>query len=68
MTQLELVKEHLEAGRPITAMSALREYGVGRLAPKIHLLRKSGMKIKTEVESARGRHWAKYSLVSEEES
>ena len=62
MSQLEQVREHLESGRSITAMAALREYGIGRLAPKIHLLRRQGYNIKTETEVSGKKHWAKYSL------
>lgn len=66
MNQLDVVREHLEEGRSITAIQALREYGIGRLAPKIHLLRKEGYKIKTSTEKAGRKHWAKYTLADEE--
>ena len=68
MSQLEQVREHLESGRTLTAMAALREYGIGRLAPKIHLLRKEGYQIKTEVQKSGRKHWAAYCLEGEQSS
>ena len=61
--QEELIREHLESGRSITAVQALREYGVARLAARIHLLRKQGLNITDEWEAGAGRKkWKRYLL------
>jgi len=66
MTQKEAIKRHLVAGRTITPLEAIHEYGTIRLGAYIHLLRKEGMNIRTNmVRSFNGKTYAEYSLVKE---
>ena len=48
MTNADRIREHLEAGLPITSLEAIRLFGVTRLSAIIFELRKTGMKIKSE--------------------
>ena len=43
------IKVHLESGRDISGLGALRIYGVYRLSSIINRLRNEGMKIKTHL-------------------
>jgi len=57
-TQNGAVLAALEAGEEITQLDALRRWGIGRLAARIHELRHGGAKIKTAlrtVKAASGR-------------
>lgn len=45
VTQIDMVRQHLESGQGITSMQAFELYGVTRLSDKIFRLRKGGMKI-----------------------
>lgn len=47
MTQVELVRRHLEAGKSITPASAIAVYSIFRLASVIEDLRNAGMDIDT---------------------
>ena len=50
MSQKSRIREHLEAGRPITPLDALTLYGCFRLAAIIHVLRvKEHMDIETDL-------------------
>lgn len=44
-------------------MSALVNYGIARLASRIHELREIGVDIETEVKTVNGRRYAEYRLV-----
>lgn len=66
MTQKEAVKRHLEAGRTITPLEALHEYGTLRLGAHIHELRKEGLNVRTRmIRSFNGKNYAEYSLAKE---
>ena len=49
MTQKEWVLRQLKAGRKITALDAMQEHGVGRLAARIKDLRWQGHDIDSEM-------------------
>ena len=68
MSQIDLVKNHLQNGKSITPLEALHQYGSFRLGSIIYRLRhQKGMNIKTEfIGSPGGGEYAKYSLESKE--
>lgn len=49
MTQLDIVSDYLRQGKSLTQLEALQKFGIMRLAPIIHLLRKDGYNIKTKL-------------------
>lgn len=64
MTHVETIKQHLDDGKAITGLDALRTFGCYRLSAVIHILRhKFEMNIVTEFVTKRGKVFAKYSLV-----
>ena len=65
MTQTEMIRAHLEAGREITPIDALEQYGCFRLAARIKELRNAGLPIETLTEQRNGKAWAKYRLVGQ---
>ena len=48
-TQMSSIREYLENGNSITSMQAYQMFGCTRLSAKIFDMRKSGMKIQTEM-------------------
>ncbi|MDY3111038.1 MAG: helix-turn-helix domain-containing protein [Porphyromonas sp.] len=63
-TQRDLVQRHLESGRSITPLEALRLYGCFRLSACIWVLKhKRGMNIETTMVEEDGKRFAEYSLV-----
>lgn len=63
-TQRDLVQHHLESGRSITPLEALRLYGCFRLSACVYALkRERGMNIETTMREEDGRRFAEYSLV-----
>ena len=56
------LKVRLLSGQSVTPLQALRRWGCFRLAVYVNRLRNEGMKIKTEMVSAKGSTFAKYSL------
>ena len=66
MTQCEMIKEYINEYGSISALEALRDLGVYRLASRIADLKKQGHKIKSEMVSVATRnggrtHIARYS-------
>lgn len=61
--QQDKILAHLESGKPITPIDALREYGCFRLGARIWDLRRSGHNIITNIITAGGKHFAEYRLV-----
>ena len=55
MTQTEKVLRHMREYGSITALDAIREYGILRLASRISDLKKQGYPIKSEVEAVQNR-------------
>ena len=64
-SQVKLIRKHLESGKSITPLQALRQYGCLRLAARIADLKEQGMKIKTKMVYAASPayKYASYSIV-----
>ena len=61
--QCQQVLSHLQSGKPITALEALRLYGIFRLASRIHDLKKHGIEVKVrDVSTENGKKIAQYYL------
>lgn len=57
------ILNHLQEGKSLTPLEALSQYGVFRLAARIHDLRDAGVEVKCEkVELSNGKSVARYSL------
>lgn len=68
MTQEDMVLQHLKEFGGITALDAVREYGILRLSARILNLRKQGYEITTDYLTSKNRYgswvtFAKYVLV-----
>lgn len=61
-SQQQRIKKHLNSGRAITPMEALRMYGCMRLAAHIFDLRLEGMPIETIRVNRAGKRYARYKL------
>lgn len=48
MTQTDQVLRHLKRKKSLSSLTALTEYGIMRLASRIHDLKRAGVKIKRE--------------------
>lgn len=59
MNQKQLILRHLRDYGHITSYEAFTEYGITRLAARIHDLRADGYRIKSMVQYARNRYWKK---------
>lgn len=62
LTQEANVLNTLKAGRTITPIEALNQFGCFRLAAIIHTLRKDGWNIYTDMVGDGKKSWAQYSL------
>lgn len=67
MTQCERILHHLEACGSITAMEAVGDYGIMRLASRINELKQDGVPIQREMVTGRNRYgeavtFARYSI------
>lgn len=62
--QLKLITAHLESGKSITALEALRLYGCLRLGARIYDLRQKGMHIESRIVQHGHKRYAHYSLIS----
>ena len=59
--QCQQVLSHLQSGKPLTSLEALRLYGIFRLASRIHDLKKNGIAIKSrDVETETGKKVSQY--------
>lgn len=66
MTLKEKILRHLQSGRTLTPLEALREYGTMSLPYHIHALRREGYNILTrEKTTFDGRRYAEYRLASD---
>ena len=63
MKQVDAIRAHLESGKSITPLDALRDYGCFRLAARVDELRKIGLCITTEFVMRRGKRYASYRLI-----
>ena len=62
-SQQERIRAALEAGRTVTPLSALREFGCFRLGARIYNLKRQGMKIEAALKADReGHRFAEYRL------
>jgi len=64
-SQNESIRKHLESGKSINPLQALKEYGCFRLASRVNDLRKSGLRIKTEMITENNKTFAEYKLDGE---
>jgi len=62
MSQIQLIRQHLEDGHAITAMMALNMFDCFRLAARIADLRNQGLDIITRKITRSGKNFASYSL------
>lgn len=63
-TQKANIRKHLEEGKSITPLEALKLYGCFRLAAQIFILKDEGMDIQTEmIKVGKNKRCAKYTLV-----
>lgn len=72
MTQSERILDHMKKHGSITAIEALNEYGVFRLASRISDLKKEGYDIERRFVRSKNRFgepvaYAEYSLIKEED-
>ncbi len=66
-SQTERIKEHLKAGKTITPLSALYNFGCLRLGARIYdLKRKHGMNIDSHLVRQKGHQFSEYSLSQKE--
>lgn len=64
-SQMQMVLDHLVAGKDITPLEALERFGVFRLAAIIHALRKEGFEIVTNLISNGGKNkFASYTMAA----
>lgn len=70
MSQQEIILEHLKAGKRITQMEATKKYGILRLAPIIHKLRKQGHRVKNDdmIAKKSGNSYAEYYMSEDDVS
>lgn len=59
MSQAETILGHLREYGSITAIEAVRDYGIMRLASRIADLRKAGVPVQTEMVQGKNRHGEK---------
>ena len=62
MTQTDAIREFLLAGKSLTPIDALEQFGCFRLAARIDELRKAGLDIETIKERRNGKSYARYQL------
>lgn len=67
MTQHEMILNHIEEYGSISSLEAMKEYGIMRLASRIHDLKKQGYVFNREVVTAKNRfddpvRFVRYSL------
>ena len=72
MTQCQIVEQHLKTHGSITALEAMQEYGIMRLASRVADLRRGGLPIIATMETGKNRygeqtHFARYILQMTEE-
>lgn len=60
MTQVEMIRKHLNRGWSITPLQALEKYGIMRLASRINDLKREGMIIHSVMVNNGKKRFAKY--------
>ncbi|HBL74270.1 MAG: hypothetical protein A2W90_18120 [Bacteroidetes bacterium GWF2_42_66] len=61
-SQNQQIRAHLEAGKSITPLEALRKFNCLRLGARIYNLKGIGLPISSKIVSRNGKHFAEYSL------
>ena len=56
------IRKHLESGKTITPLEALRRYDCLRLGARIYDLKQDGLPVKTEIKRNGRKRFAEYSL------
>jgi hypothetical protein len=64
MSQIKNITKHLESGKSITAIQALKLYGCFRLAARIHDIRAKGIDVISKTIRVGDADIAKYSVTS----
>lgn len=72
MNRAERVLDYIQTFGSITPLEAVRDLGYYRLSAAIHEIKQLGYSVKTEIKTGKNRygqavHYAKYSLVEENE-
>jgi cbb3-type cytochrome oxidase cytochrome c subunit len=62
MTQTEEIRDHLESGRTLNPLQALKSYGCFRLAARILDLRETGLDVHMKMIQDNDKRYAEYSL------
>jgi hypothetical protein len=62
VTQNDVIRAALLAGRSLTPLDALRDFGCFRLAARVADLRREGLPIECVSETANGKRFARYYL------
>jgi hypothetical protein len=68
-TKISKVKKHLQRGGTLTVSNAIDYWKYQRLSAGIEKLKRSGMKIESEIqydEKDKSKHWSKYYLKKED--
>ncbi len=60
MSAIQKLKNHLEKGKSVTGLQALRWWGLYRLSDAIHKLRRKGLNIKTTMVKRGNKEYARY--------
>ena len=60
INQTQAIKAHLESGRSITPIDALRQYGCLRLGARIYDLRREGMAVNMRLVKHGKKRYAEY--------
>lgn len=63
-SQTDLILKHLESGKSITPLAALKLYGSLRLGGRIYDLKKQGYPIETKMVRRNGKRFASYRLAA----
>lgn len=64
---IEKIQQYLQSGRSLTALEAMSNFGLFRLASAIEVLRKRGLNIVTDMkQDPNGKTYARYTLVKGE--
>ena len=61
-SQNNQIKQHLQSGKTLTALQALRKFNCLRLSGRIYDLNKQGLNIHSEMVTVSGKRVAQYSL------
>ncbi len=59
-TQTDRILRHLQSGRSLSPLQALRRYGCLRLAARCYDLRRAGVSIRSRIVRRGAKHYASY--------